>query len=111
MWNRIRALIYKEFLAIFRDKKSRYSLMIPPIIQLLLFAHAATLDVTDAHIGILNRDSGEQAFELVQRFIGAPTFTHIEFLKGVEEIAPFIDTKQGVMVISIDEQFSRNLDA
>jgi ABC-2 type transport system permease protein len=111
MWNRIRALIYKEFLSIFRDKKSRFALIMPPVIQLVLFASAATLDVTNVRMGILNRDTGEQGFELVQRFERNKTFTHIDFLKSVEEIKPYIDTKKGVMVLSIDEQFSRNLDA
>lgn len=111
MLNRILSLIWKEFLAVMRDNKSRLSILLPPIIQLLIFAFAATLDVKNVPIGILNRDNGEQAFELVQRFHGSPMFTHIVYLKGVEEIGPFIDNQKGVMVVSIDEQFSRNLDA
>jgi ABC-2 type transport system permease protein len=111
MVNRIVSLIWKELLAVMRDKRSRISILMPPIIQLFIFAFAATLDVKNVPIGILNRDNGEQAFELVQRFHGAPIFTHIIYLKGVEEIGPFMDTQKGVMVISIDEQFSRNLDA
>lgn len=111
MLTRILALIYKEFLAVLRDKKSRIVLIVPPIMQLFVFAFAATLDVQNVSIGILNKDSGEQAFELVQRFHGAPIFRHITYLKSNEEIRPYIDNKKGVMVVSIDEQFSRNLDA
>lgn len=110
MWNRILALIWKELLAVLRDRKSRISILVPPIVQLLIFTFAATLDVKNVPIGILNRDNGEQAFELVQRFHGAPTFSHIIYLKGIEEIGPFIDNQRGVMVVSIDQQFSRNLD-
>lgn len=111
MWNRILTLIWKELLGIWRDPKSRSAILAPPVIQLFIFAFAATLDVKNVPIGILNRDHGEQAFELAQRFHGAPTFSHIVYLKGVQEIAPFIDEQRGVMVVSIDEQFSRNLDA
>ncbi len=111
MLHRILALIYKEFLAVLRDKKSRLVLILPPFTQLLIFAFAATLDVQNVSIGILNRDNGEQGFELCQRFHGAPTFKYITYLHSVEEIAPFIDTKKGLMVVHIDEQFSRNLDA
>lgn len=95
-----------------RDRKVRISILLPPIIQLFIFTFAATLDVKDVPIGILNRDSGEQGFLLVERFYGTKIFNnHIIFLKAVEEIAPFIDTQKGVMVISIDQEFSRNLDA
>lgn len=111
MWHRILTLIYKEILAVLRDKKSRYVLIVPPIMQLFIFAFAATLDVKNVPIGILNRDNGEQAFELLQRFHGSPVFNNIVYLKAVEEITPFIENMNGVMVISIDQQFSRNLDA
>lgn len=111
MWNRVLTLMYKEFLAVWRDKKSRVVLIVPPLFQLLIFAFAATLDVQNVSIGILNRDNGERAFELVQRFHGSPTFTHITYLHSVNEIAPYVDNQRGLMVVSIDEQFSRNLDA
>lgn len=111
MLNRILTLIIKEFLAVWRDKKSRFVLIVPPIIQLFIFSFAATLDVKNVPIGILNRDNGRQGFELVQRFHGSPVFNKIVYLKSVEEIAPFIDNMRGAMVVSLDEQFSRNLEA
>jgi ABC-2 type transport system permease protein len=109
---RILSLIWKELLTVLRDRKVRLSILLPPIIQLLIFTYAATLDVKNVPIGILNRDNGEQAFLLVERFYGTKIFNNnIIFLKGVQEIGPFIDLQKGVMVVSIDEQFSRNLDA
>ena len=111
MWNRILALIIKEFFMVWRDKRSRFVLVVPPLIQLFIFAFAATLDVKNVPIGILNLDNGERGIELVSRFQGSPFFSRIVFLKGVEEIKPFIDTMQGIMVVMLDQQFSRNLDA
>lgn len=111
MLSRILALIWKELLAVLRDPRSRISIFLPPLMQLLLFAYAATLDVKNVPIGILNRDNGERAFELVQRFHGTPFFSKIVYLKSVDEIPSFIDNQEGIMVLSIDEQFSRQLDA
>ena len=71
--SRIASLIWKELLAVLCDRRSRISIFLPPLIQLLLFAYAATLDVKNVPIGILNRDTGERAFELVQRFHGTPS--------------------------------------
>lgn len=109
MWNRIKALIFKELLAVWRDKKSRTVLIIPPLMQLFIFAFAATLDVKNVPIGILNRDNGKQGYELVQRFVGSPMFTKVIYLGSVEEVSPFINNMQGTMVVSLDEQFSRDL--
>lgn len=110
MLQRIIFLIHKEILAVWRDKKSRMVLIFPPLIQLFVFAFAATLDVKNVHIGILNRDNGAQSIELVQRFNGAPTFTKITYLQSVDQIPSFVDNQEGVMVVSIDEQFSKNLN-
>jgi ABC-2 type transport system permease protein len=104
-------LIYKELLAVWRDKKSRSILIVPPIIQLIIFSFAVTLDVNHASIGILNLDEGHEAVELIERFKGSPMFNKITFLKSVDEISPFIDEQRGVMILSIDQQFSRLLKA
>jgi ABC-2 type transport system permease protein len=110
--SRVKALIWKEMLAVLRDPKVRISILLPPIIQLCLFTFAATLDVKNVSMGIINRDAGEQGFELVERFFGSPIFNYdIQFLQGMEEIGPFMDHQKGLLVLSIDEQFSRNLDA
>lgn len=111
MFTRILTLIYKEILAVWRDKKSRTVLIVPPILQLMIFSLAATLDVKNVPIGILNRDSGAESYELLQRFHGAPTFNKIIYLQSVEDIVDVIDNQKAVMVIHIDEQFSRNLRA
>lgn len=111
MIHRILALIYKELLAVWRDKKSRYMLIVPPLLQLMIFSLAGTLDVKNVPIGILNRDNGAESFELLQRFHGSPTFNKIIYLKSVDEIRQRIDKQDVAMVIHIDEQFSRNLRA
>lgn len=111
MLQRIMALIHKEFLAVWRDKKSRAVLVVPPLVQLLVFAFAATLDVKNISMAIWNRDLGEKGFELVQRFHGSPTFTQIHYLQSEEEMRAYIDNQKGGLVLSINEQFSRDLDA
>jgi ABC-2 type transport system permease protein len=109
--HRVVALIWKELLAVLLDPRSRMSILLPPLIQLFIFAYAATLDVKNVRIGILNRDPGEQAFELVQAFHGSPIFSEITYLQNAEEIDSFMDAQKGLMVVSIDERFSRSLAA
>ncbi len=111
MVHRILALILKEFIAIWKDTKSRALLIIPPIVQLLIFSFAATLDVKDVTMGILNRDAGNQGFELAQRFHGSKTFETIHYLNSVSEITPFIEEQKGIMVLSIAPDFSEKINA
>lgn len=105
------SLIIKEILAVWRDKRSRMVLVIPPMVQLLVFSFAATLEVKNVPIGILNYDSGRQSIEVIERLAGSPTFSRILYLHSVEEIKDFIDQQKGVLVVHFDEAFSRRLQA
>lgn len=109
MGRRIWSLIIKEFLAVWQDGKSRAVLIVPPLLQLFVFAWAATLDVTNASIGILNKDSGKWAFELIQRFHGSPTFAHIRYFQTEDEMKDAIENQHISMAIHIDQSFSGQL--
>ena len=45
MFRRIYHMLIKEFIQLRRDKWARFRLIVPPIIQVLLFGYAATFEV------------------------------------------------------------------
>lgn len=110
MLRRMLSLIIKESQTICRDKKSRVVLIVPPIMETLIFAFAATLDVKNVSLAILNQDRGRQSYELVERFRGSGTFTQISYLDGVEQIRPTIDSQQSLLVLHIPSDFSRKIE-
>ncbi len=109
MLSRIRALIIKELLAILRDKKSRFVLIVPPLVQLFVFSFAATQEAKNQSLAILNLDRGQSAFLLEQKFTAARTFTKIIHLGNPSEISPIIQTQQAIAVLSIPQDFSSNI--
>ncbi len=111
MWLRIRSLIIKELLAIWRDPKSRFILLGPPVIELVIFAYAATQEVKNVRIAVLNQDMGIYARDLVARFQGSPNFRSVEHLQSDSDVAPAIDSRSVLMVVHLREDFSRLLAA
>lgn len=111
MLSRIAALIVKELLAILRDPRGRMVLIVPPLLQLVVFSFAATLDVENVRMAVLNQDPGKWSHELVQRFVGAPTFREIRFLDGVAEIRPVIDRQEALVVLHLPQDFSADIAA
>lgn len=111
MWLRIGCLIIKELLAVWRDPKSRFLLVAPPIIELMIFANAATQEVKNITIAVYNQDLGIPARDLVARFEGSPNFRRVIHLRGESEIATAIDSREVLMVIQIGQDFSRNVAA
>lgn len=109
MFPRIRHLIIKEILAVWRDPKSRAILVVPPIIQMLIFTFAATQEVRDVAIAVLNEDYGIHGRDLVARVEGSPNFSRVIHLASDAELAPAIDSRQALMVIRIGMDFSRRV--
>jgi ABC-2 type transport system permease protein len=111
MWTRLGALIVKELLAAFRDPRARMALVAPPLIQLFLFAYAATLEVSNVPIGVLSQDWGLASEQLVSRFERASAFSEIRRYASPAEAAAAIDRQEVMIVVHIGQDFSRNLAA
>ena len=105
------ALIIKELLSAFRDPRTRVAFIIPPIMQVFLYAYAATLDVTNAPIGVYNEDWGQSSRQLVSRFEQASAFSTITYFKSEKEIQPAIDSQSVLAVVRIPQDFSRKVAA
>lgn len=111
MWTRLKALIVKELLAVLREPRARLILIVPPILQLLVFSYAATLEVKNADVAVLNRDAGYWSEELLHRIAGAPTFRSIMRVDRPETLRRAIDLQQVLAAIEIGPSFSRDIAA
>jgi ABC-2 type transport system permease protein len=111
MWTRLRALILKELLVVLRDPRSRLILIVPPILQLFVFSFAATLEVKNVDLVLLNRDPGRASQELVRRIQGSPTFRRIVLVEDLAALRTQIDAQRVLAGIQIGPTFSRDLSA
>ena len=109
MWTRLKALIIKELLAVLRDPKSRTIIIVPPLIQLLVFSYAATLEVKNVSLLALNHDNGHWSRELIERIEGAPTFRHVTIADSEAHVRQAIDMRQAIGAVVIGPTFSRDL--
>ncbi|MGQ9606284.1 MAG: ABC transporter permease [Thermogutta sp.] len=112
MPERIRRLVIKEFLAIFRDPASRMVVIVPPLMQLLIFSFGATLEVRNAGLGIYNEDAGLLGRELAARFQSIPhTFSRVLPCQSFADVREVLDTQRVLAVVHIPQDFTRSLTA
>src|SRR5262245_48482024 len=111
MWERVFALIIKELLAILRDPRGRMVIIVPPILQLVVFSYAATLEVKNADIVILNRDSGKWGHELIQRIDGAPAFRNLVRTQDDNILHDLVERQEVIAALQIGPEFSRDIEA
>ena len=72
-WLRIRELVRKEFIQLFRDRKNRPLLIIAPLIQIILFGYVVSTDVRDIRLGLLDQSHTPESREFVRTLTGNPT--------------------------------------
>ena len=109
MWRAVFALIIKELLAVLKDPKSRMVLVVPPLLQLVVFGYAATFDLNRVPIAVYDQDQSQASRDLVAQFLGSHIFKQVAALDNARQINPLIDSRQVDLVLSIDRRFSRDL--
>ena len=105
------ALIIKELLSAFKDPKTRMAFIVPPMIQVFLYAYAATLEVTNVPIAVYNEDWGQASRQLINRFERASAFSKVIALNSDAEVRRAIDLQEVLIAVHIGQDFSRKLAA
>lgn len=108
---RLVAQIVKELLSLLRDPRGRFVLVGPPLAQLFIFSFAATLDVTNVSIAVLNDDSGRWSRELIHRLEGATFVGALTFVETPEALTGMIDRREAIAAIRFPADFSRDVGA
>ena len=109
MWQRILALILKELAGLWKDPKTRFIILVPPVVQVVLFAYAATYDVTHVPLGIWTEDAGAQSAELIRRFAGSPAFHVVASFQAPAQAQAAIDAKDVAAVVHLPQNFSADV--
>src|SRR5437868_2890956 len=91
MRQRIRNIVRKEFRQAFREPRMRMMLILPPLIQLLIFGYAVNLDVDTARIAWMDQDHTPQSRELLSEFEGSGRFVIANEPKTEAEMQKLLD--------------------
>ncbi|QKI89050.1 ABC transporter permease [Thiomicrorhabdus xiamenensis] len=108
-WARIWALTIKEFRVLLQDKRARFVVIGPPMIQLFVFGYAATFDLKQAPVAIFNQDQGIISQEIIGHLAGSDTFEIVAQLHHQREVAPLIDNREALIVLNFPSDFSSRL--
>jgi len=109
MFGRLKQMLIKEFIQVFRDKRTRFLLFGPPIIQMLVFGYAATYDIHHVPTVVPDLDHSQQSRELISRFTTSPYFDVQRQLTDSRQVRDLIDWGQTTVSIEIDAGFARKL--
>jgi ABC-2 type transport system permease protein len=109
MFERIIAIIVKEFIELRRDKWARFRLIVPTIVQMLLFGYAATYEVYHVSTVVLDLDHSQESRELLSHFTASDRFDVVEVARSQRDITAAIDRSDAAVALVIHAGFAELL--
>ena len=109
MLARLKQMLIKEFIQVFRDKRTRFVLFGPPIIQMLVFGYAATFEIHHVPTVVLDLDHSQESRELISRFSSSPYFDVQRQLTDYRQIGDLVDQGKATVGLQINAGFAQNL--
>ena len=86
MWRRIRHIIIKEFIQVLRDKKLRFFLIVPPLVQLLTYGYVVNFDIKHVALAVFDESRTMESRQLIDRFTSNDWF-NVKYLRQQPERA------------------------
>ncbi len=105
MFGRIIPIIVKEFIELKRDKWARFRLIVPTVVQMLLFGYAATYEVYHVSTVVLDLDHSEESRDLISRFSFSGRFD-VVVVHSQREVTKAIDNSEAAVGLVIHAGFA-----
>ena len=111
MLQRLLAIVRKELITMLRDPRARMALIIPPIIQLFIFSSAATMEVKNIALAVVDLDRGPYAADVQQRLAGSRSFTRLPRYANVASARGALEREQVIGILVLPSGFSADRTA
>ncbi len=103
------AVFRKELIHIRRDPRSLIQIILLPVMLLLLYGYALTLDIKHVTTAIYDQEQSQVTRDFIKRFWGTEYFDVRYFVSSYAEIDRLLTKRQVQLVIALPFDFSRSL--
>lgn len=111
MWRRLRHLIRKEFIQAMRDPRLRLFVVLPPLIQLIIYGYAINFDIKNIQTAVYDEDRTQESRELINRFAATDYFDLRYWVNNPEQLTRLMDRGYITLALRISPKFGENLRA
>lgn len=106
---RIRHMLKKEFIQTLRDRHTAFLLIGPPLIQMVIFGYAATMEIRHVSMAVLDLDNTQESRELISHFAASHYFEIQKYAAIRDDLREDVDRGDSILAIEIDAGFARCL--
>jgi ABC-2 type transport system permease protein len=105
----IRAIARKEFYHLIRDFRSLYMAFLMPLLLILLFGYALSLDVDNVSVVVVDNDRSPLTRDLLSRLDASPYFNITAYPEDVSSAASYLDSGNATIAIVFPPDFTEKI--
>jgi len=111
MFDRVKHILIKEFIQVFRDPRMRIVMFLIPCVQVLVIGYAVSTDVKHVRTAVFDLDNSEASRDLASRFFATEYFDRVLDLGDEAGVARALDRGDATLVLRFNRGFAEKLDA
>jgi ABC-2 type transport system permease protein len=106
---KILAITRKEVYHLIRDARSLYLAFAIPLLLILLFGYALSLDVDNISTVVVDQDNTDLSRDFVRRLDASPYFTVIAHLPDSRTVTQYLDHSRATLAVIIPPKWTQNI--
>ena len=103
-------VMWKELLELRQDPRLFSIIFLAPVIQLTLLGYAATTDVKDVPLLIVDQDRSPASRQLISRFEASPYFSIAGTVGNVNDVEPWLERGKAWLALTIPADYHEAID-
>ena len=108
-WDRMRALIVKEFIQVMRDKITLAIILFMPLAQLLIFGFAINTDIKHLKTVVFDQSRTQESREMINSLTASNYFDVIKFAASVREVNENVESGRAKVGIVFPPDYARDI--
>lgn len=109
MFERLKAMLIKEFIQVLRDPRMRFIIFVIPVFQTVVFGYAVNTDVRDVKTAVYDLDNSPESRDLTSRFAGSGYFRIVEYIDSERRVGELLDRGAVKAVLRMNSGFGEAL--
>lgn len=110
-WNRIGALIAKEFRHLGRDRRTLAVVLALPVLQMILFAYAISFDVKNVSTIVIDQDRTPASAAYLRSYASSDFFHVVGTADDLSDVDRIFDHNEARIAVVVPSGFGRSLAA
>jgi ABC-2 type transport system permease protein len=111
MFDRVKQMLIKEFIQVFRDPRMRIVIFLIPCFQVIVIGYAVSTDVKHVRTAVYDLDNSQESRDLAARFVRSEYFDVVASIGDDSVARELLDRNDVSVVLRMNHGFAEDMNA